>query len=226
MRHFGRSNAPPYHHPNANSKTPPSWDPAHNHSYSFDDWQRDILYWSLSTELPEHKQGPSTLLQLGGLAKQFAMELDVASLTNGTAIDLGDGNGPVPTTGLNYLVFMLAKRFEELGVETSIRAINELWNFSRHGSESIDVILSRFVILTKRAAERSGFNLGISGEAWLLMRALHIPPAEWSRFLSACGGTLPVNQAQYQELLTNIRRTYHLFEARGLPAAGTAGILN
>ena len=208
--------AQPFHHPDMSGKTLPSWDPASNHQYSFDQWRRDMMYWSMFTDIDDRKQGPAALMRLGGLAREFAHELNSADIQNGALVDWGDGAGPVPTNAVHVLIYSLSKRFEELAVETSIRSINGLWNFSKRQGEAIDMCLSRFEILKKRAGERGQFGLGITGEAWLLVRSLHIPPQSWGQLLAPSGGTLPTTDEQYRSMLTLIRRTYHLYEGRGL----------
>ena len=176
------------------------------------------------TDLPERSQGPAVLLQLGGMAREIAMEMNPADIQNGALVDWEDGNGPILTSGLYILIYTLSKRFADLAVESSISAIQNLWNFSRRGGEAIDQILSRFEVTKKRANDQGNFQMGLSGEAWILLRALHIHPNSWTQFLAPCGGTLPTTDQQYREMLTLIRRTYHLHEPRGLAAAGTAGM--
>ena len=150
MRH---SNPPPSHS-HITNKVPPGWDPASNSSYSFDRWQKDLIYWSMFTDLPERSQGPAVLLQLGGMAREIATEMNPADIQNGALVDWEDGNGPILTSGLHILIYTLSKRFADLAVESSISAIQNLWNFSRRGGETIHQILSRFEVTKKRANDQ------------------------------------------------------------------------
>ena len=60
--------------------------------------------WSLATDVPVNQQGPAIVLRLGGLARQIAREVDPNVIANGQVIDLGDGNGPQPQTGVTVLL--------------------------------------------------------------------------------------------------------------------------
>ena len=83
MRH---SNPPPSHS-HITNKVPLGWGPASNSSYSFDRWQKDLIYWSMFTDLPERSQGPAVLLQLGGMAREIAMEMNPADIQNGALVN-------------------------------------------------------------------------------------------------------------------------------------------
>ena len=115
------------------------------------------------------------MLQLGGLAREFARELSTQTLQTGQVIDLNDGQGPFQASGLEYLIYVLTGRFQELAIETNLRAMFNYQNVHRLPGEKIDEALARFELLKKRARDRSGYNMGIAGDTHLLLNGLRIP---------------------------------------------------
>ena len=201
-------------------RTPPAWDPNMEPGYSFRHWSGDILMWSLATDVPQNQQGPAIVLRLGGLARQLAREVDPNIIANGQVLDLNDGNGPQPQTGVTVLLRGLARRFAALDVENSIKAIAELMSFRRQAGESVDQTLARFDVTRHRAEQQANFQLGPTGFAWLLLNSLGVPPALWSQFLQPFQGNIPQTEDQLQQLIGHIRRQGHLYENRGIQQAG------
>ena len=99
--------------------------------YPFRYWVLDVVMWSLATDLEEARRAPAVVLRLSGTARAMARELDATRLANGTIIDLQDGRGPQPVTGLAYLLQGLARRFAPLTEESNIRAVADLFGFQR-----------------------------------------------------------------------------------------------
>eukprot|EP00974_Lingulodinium_polyedra_P131668 11218684-Lingulodinium_polyedra.AAC.1 len=60
----------------ATAKAPPSWGPSMEHAYSFRKWARDISLWPLIAELSQQKQAVAVVMQLKGVAREMAANLD------------------------------------------------------------------------------------------------------------------------------------------------------
>ena len=52
----------------ASLRIPPSWGPERERQYPFRSWSRDVLTWSLATDLRPEQIGPMVALQLAGAA--------------------------------------------------------------------------------------------------------------------------------------------------------------
>ena len=50
-------------------------------------YARDLIMWSLATDLPVAQQGPAAVLQLGGTARTLAVEMDHLVLVQGETAD-------------------------------------------------------------------------------------------------------------------------------------------
>ena len=183
-----------------------------------------MTHWMLSTEIPATKQALLVAFQLRGLARECARELTPGQLQNGDNVDL-DGQGtwtqlPAP----HFLIWTLPHRFKALGNEASIRSMLEYQQFRRLSGESMDEVLARYELVRGRARRQANFNMGITGDAHLLLHALHIPVAHWHSLLMPFGGNLPSTDVELQSLITHIRRSGHLSETRGIQAATTRGM--
>ena len=119
-------------------KTPPSWDPSDEERYPFRHWLADLTLWSAATELGVPQQAPAVVLRLGGAARLLARDIPVGQLQNGAVVDLNDGNGQQHVTGMALLMIILGRAFSPLPEESSLRAINDMLAFTRHGSENVD----------------------------------------------------------------------------------------
>ena len=164
--------------PPVNSKTPPPWSPDHAYHYPFRKYAKDLILWSLSTDVPTNQQAPAAVLQLSGEARSLADELDVQALINGAVEDHGDGQGATYKAGLAILIFRLGERFSELEVEYTIRVITEFMHFSRQAGESIDQALTRFDILNHRADTTAQLGIPPAFLAYQMLMSLHIYRSE------------------------------------------------
>ena len=111
--------------PPTNSRTPPPWSPDMAWQYPLHVYARDLIMWSLATDLPVAQQGPAAVLQLGGTARTLAAEMEHHVLVQGETADWGDGNGQAPHVGLHVLLRRLVQRFGELDTETLLRTLME-----------------------------------------------------------------------------------------------------
>ena len=99
------------------TKIPPGWSEEIAYKVPFHKWLQSLQLWTLSTEIDGPKQGPAVAQRLGGTAKEIALAQmerptthphappgNFNSLQNGEVMDLGDGLGTVPRSGLDILV--------------------------------------------------------------------------------------------------------------------------
>ena len=202
----------PAHLEQANLKVPPAWSPEFEAHLPVHHWARDISLWSLATDLPVGRQGPAAVLQLGGLARALAREMDEYELVQGRQEPDPATGQPVMISGLAILVRQMLRKFGSLDEKRSILAIANLLGFQRLHNENIDAILARFDLIVYRASSLASFVMGNQGLVWLLMSALHIQPFMWMQFLQLTGGRLPDAREEFDLLRAHIRRQTHLLE--------------
>ena len=98
-----------------NLRQPPAWSPQMESTYPFRHYSRDLLLWSLATDLQPHQQASAVILRLGGQAREIAREITPEELVNGGMID------GVQVDPLAFLIRGLQTRFAPLGEETALR---------------------------------------------------------------------------------------------------------
>lgn len=63
-------------HQGANAlRTPPGWGPEQEASYSFRQWSRDVLLWSIASDLEPARKAACVMLVLRGAAKEVARQI-------------------------------------------------------------------------------------------------------------------------------------------------------
>ena len=144
---------------------PPNWSPEQESSYPFAHWSRDVLIWSITSDMDA---SASVVSVLQGSGRDFASNLPPMTLIQG-----GRLNG-VDTDPLTYLMYQLSARFARLGEQVRIGSIGELMTFARQPHERIDLLLQRFESLRIRAQEQGGLALSVQGISWLLIRAIGV----------------------------------------------------
>ena len=202
----------------ATLKVPPAWSVERSSHYSLRSWISDLVLWSSATDMDVQRWGPVAALQVTGSARELVRELTPEVLSHGI-VDPQTGQH---ISGLMVLVQTLAQRYAPLEQEVSTKSVAEFMAFAKLPNESVDSMLVRFDVLRNRAAQRGGLALNSSGLAWVLLRALQLPPELMDRLLAPIGGQLPQNEGQLTELMGRIRRQGHLFE-HGFKGAGRQG---
>ena len=140
----------PPHEQGTNSKVPLAWSPEWEAQYPLWVWAQDLNIWTMATELPQARQGPAVVMQLGGTAKVMCREMDPQELQNGiNEADLING-GFIHVTGVALVLRLLILRFGELEEEKDVRMIAQLFTFSRAQGENIDQTLTRFDLVRHR----------------------------------------------------------------------------
>ncbi len=177
--------------------------------------------WAMSCDLKEEQKAPAVVLQLGGLAREIARDLNPESLQNGEVMDYHDGRGGQQRTGIEVLLRGLALRFAplEVDVEVATQAVTALFQFRKRQGEAIDDYLTRFDLTRYRAAELGKLELPPTGYAHMLLTSLGISAETWISFLQPFQGNLPTNDAEFKQLLAHIRRQGHMFERGGIAQA-------
>ena len=208
-----------------NSKTPPAWSPEWEATRPLWVYAQDLNLWSLATEVPEQRQGPLAVLQLGGMARVLGREMAHNDLVFGRQ-EMDQNGNRNQITGIALLLRNLLQRFGELDQEQSARILSQLLEFKRNPSEGIDAVMSRFDITVFRATNGlPNFTMGPQGIAWILLRALRVPPTMWSTLLQPLGGMLPTDDMTMRMFKRHLRAHAHLLEhhPNSAPLTGTGG---
>ena len=187
-------------------RTPPAWGPEMESTYSFRQWSRDILLWSIASDLEPARKAAAVMLTLRGAARELSRQIPPQAVVAGGLI-----NG-AQVDPLTYLMHALQERFGNLGEEVRVQAITELMTFNRKGNEPVDSLLVRFDSIRARAAEQGGAVVGVQGVAWILLRAIGISDQQLIQLLAPFNGLFPANEAELTQLKTSLRRMGHILE--------------
>ena len=139
-------------------------------NYSFREWCRDILIWSLHTDptVEASRRAGAIVSQLRGSARTWSQTVPPAVLLNG-----GQSNG-MQTDPVTYLTHALAEQFATLGEDSRTGTMADLLNFQRQNSEPIHELLSRFDLIRMRADEYGQLALSVQGLSFVLLRAVGV----------------------------------------------------
>eukprot|EP00435_Cladocopium_sp_Y103_P018732 s696_g4.t1 len=149
-------------------RVPPAWGPEQEQNYPFRQWTRDVMLWSIASEMDPARKAASVMLVLKGAAKELSRQIPPQAIVDGGLIH------GVQVDPLTYLMHALQERFGNLGEEVRVQAITELMGFNRKGNEPIDSLLVRFDSIRSRAAEQGGAIVSVQGVTWILLRAIEI----------------------------------------------------
>ena len=187
-------------------RTPPGWGPEQESTYPFRQWSRDILLWSIASDMDPARKAASVMLVLRGAAKELARQIPPQAVVRGGLV-----NG-VAVDPLTFLMHSLQERFGNLGEEVRVQAITELMSFHRRGHEPIDALLVRFDSIRTRAAEQGGAIVSIQGVTWILLRAIGVSDTQLIQLLMPFQGLFPATEAELTQLKTALRRMGHILE--------------
>jgi hypothetical protein len=187
-----------------NTKTPPSWSPECERSYSFRHWQRDIMLWALATDLQPHQLAAAVVLRLGGVARDIARDLTPQQLAAGGQVNM-PGQGMVNLDGLGFLMHGLETRFGPLAEETNLISMTERMTFRRIPSEPTDSLLARFDTLRGRAAA-ANLVMSIPGLCFILLNAVGLTTEQRLQLLTPLQGRMPANDAEFGVVVAYLRR--------------------
>ena len=188
-------------------REPPSWDPSREATYPFRHWISDLLAWSiLSTEMDSSQQCAAIRLQLGGSARELAMNMTWEEMSQGGII-----NG-APVDPVTLLLSHLATQFAPLGEESRLSATTELFHFHRNRGETIDELLSRFMTLRFRAGQNGGAAMSWEGYSWLLLRACGVNASQLMTILQPFQNRYPNTEPEFNAMSVALRRIGHILE--------------
>ena len=196
-------------------KTPPAWGPERAHVYPFSQYVKDVMLWSIATDMDIMRQGPAVAMQMTGAAKLRISQ--ILEMDNGLLM-LQRGNGEM--TGLMLLLQNIGEKFAPLEVELSTRAMNDMMTFKRHNNESIDALLTRFEMVRTRAMTRGGMGMTYEGLTWILMRSVGLNADQWDRCLDQLQGRMPTNDYEFNLVCDRLRRYGHLHEHNSFMRGG------
>ena len=74
-------------------------------------------------------------------------------------------------------------------------------------------MLARYEVVRQRAANEGHFVMSIEGCALQILRAAGIHASQLTTLLQQFGGRLPINEIEYQTMITQVRRQGHIQEA-------------
>ncbi|CAK0806285.1 unnamed protein product [Prorocentrum cordatum] len=205
------------------AKVPPACDSRWQRFYPLKNWARNVSWWASARELPDTAQGAAVILRFEGVARELRSTLDPQTVRDGGTRDLQDGVGMRQFSGLAILFRGLQRQVAPLDAETSTPSIAELMSVRRMPGEDVDTTLGRSSSLQFRAAAGGNLVWGPSGFAWLLLSGLRVPPSEWVNMLVGFRSDLPDKEAQFNQLLSLIRRAGHVRQRGRIATAAMAG---
>ena len=180
--------------------------------YPLQKYVKDLMVWSISTDIDTHQQGPRAMLQLGGRARELIDQVDTRILQHGEMADYNDGRGLSTQSGIEALCNRLHIRFGELETETIIRSLIEYYAFNRLPGEDVDQALTRYDILWQRLVDTGHVYMAPALVAYHLLKGMMIHPSRWPVLFMPWGGRFPVDPQHYEMLKTAVRQQGHLIE--------------
>ena len=189
-----------------NYRIPPAWSPENENNYSFRAYMTDIAIWVMLTDLQFHQQCAAIVMRRGGSARELARMISPQEMMNG-----GMQNGAMLDT-VSFLLSALHARFMALEEESRLTAMTEMLAFARRPGESINSLLARYDAVRNRAATEGQFVMSVEGCALQILRSVGIGAQHLFTLLQPFQGQLPRDEAQYTQLITQLRRYGHISE--------------
>jgi hypothetical protein len=155
----------------------------------------------------EQSQKAALLLsQLRGAAQTLTREIPIDIILQGADIN---GRRVDPVT---YILTMLAERYAQLGEESRLKAMSEIFEFHRRGHERIDDLLARFSTVQQRAQGQGMVALPYESLSWILLRACQPNDQQLLMLLQNFGGRYPNTELEFRQLEGSLRRMGHILE--------------
>jgi hypothetical protein len=195
------------HNGSAAGRLPPVWAPDMEPRYTFGQWSRDVLLWSISNEdIEPHRQAAMSLQVLRGGARELTRDLPDNIILQGGVLN---GNR---VDGMTYIMNLLGERYGQLGEESRLRAIKDLMEFDRKPQERIDDLITRFEVTRQRAAEGGNMVMSVEGLTYKLLRACKVNDHQFMNLLLPTQGRLPQNDQELMNMFVALRRMGHVVE--------------
>ena len=194
----------------ATADTPPWWSPELENNaefpYSIDEWCRDVKRWTVATRVAQERQGPLLSLALGSIARTIADEISEEVLSTGAAVDLNDGRGQIPHSGVEILLALLRNKFPPDSEATMLRTGLDFFSFTPVMGEDLRSMFLRFDIILTKANTITELGISVPFRSWMVLSLLRLPPRKWAEILRDCGRRLPRTEAEYQTVKANLLR--------------------
>ena len=188
-------------------RLPPVWAPDMEPRYTFGQWQRDVLLWTISNEdIEAHRQAAMLLQVLRGGARELTRDLPDNIILQGGML-----NG-IRVDGMTYIMNLLGERYGQLGEESRLRAIKDLMEFDRRPQERIDDLITRFEVTRQRAAEGGNLVMSVEGLTYKLLRACKVSDHQFMNLLLPTQGRLPQTDRELMNMFSALRRMGHVVE--------------
>ena len=97
-------------------RTPPAWGPEQESTYPFRQWSRDVLLWSIASDMEPARKAAAVMLTLRGAARELSRQIPPQAVVAGGLI-----NG-VQVDPLTYVMHALQERFGNLGEEIRVQS--------------------------------------------------------------------------------------------------------
>ena len=193
--------------PGPGGRLPPVWAPDMEPRYTFGQWQRDVLLWTISNEdIEAHRQAAMLLQVLRGGARELTRDLPDNIILQGGML-----NG-IRVDGVTYIMNLLGERYGQLGEESRLRAIKDLMEFDRKPQERIDDLITRFEVTRQRAAEGGNLVMSVEGLTYKLLRACKVSDHQFMNLLLPTQGRLPQTDRELMNMFSALRRMGHVVE--------------
>ena len=122
-----------------NYRIPPSWDPSQeSNGYSFRTYVRDVVQWTILTDLQPYQQASAIRMRLKGTARELVEHLSIQEIMHGGVV-----NG-IQLDPVAWILHGLHTRFAPLADETRLQSMNKLINFRRRNRESVTELITRY----------------------------------------------------------------------------------
>ena len=158
------------------------------------------------TDLVAHQQCAAIISQLGGAARDLASTLPPGEVYNGGVVN-GQHLDPV-----TFLLHGLSSRFAPLDEESQLRAAQELLSFVKKPHEIVDTVISRFVIIRRRAQTEGGGAVSVETAALLLLRACGVSAQQFQTLAQPFGLRLPMTDPEFNQMVHHLRKLAHIVE--------------
>ena len=113
---------------------------------------------------------------------------------------------------MEFLMLNLANYYADLGEETRLNAMTNMWNFRRLGGEHINDVLTRFETTRYAARTEGDFVMSFEGYSMSLLSPVGISDEQLLQITSRYQGRLPNTEADFQDMMRYLRRMGHILE--------------
>ena len=166
-----------------NSKNPPLL----NSNTSFENWEKLLKLWTLTTDVPKKNQGPAIVLSLEGKALECVLELDVNDINS--------------ENGVDRILEKLGTIYKKDSVDTAYEAFENFIYFKREASMTITKYITEFESRHHKAKSH-GFTLDSSTLAFFLLNQAGLSD-DHKRLVRAT-----ISKLDFDEVKTKLKKVF------------------